>query len=194
MSTMWPSTIASLHDSLAVLYGSVGKLQAAKSVDITEIIEQLKTAAETSRNLRALVLSEMPDAAWHNREELDSILQEIAKRVEARNIEQKRSKLVGLSEWLERGVITHRRTARLNQLNQLRDQAVKELRAAAAVPGVPQGLPGPEADEWMDWACNLQEPQDADALQNIRNSFPRLDEFVANVEPDMWTMKKETTA
>lgn len=190
MSSMWPSTIASLHDSLAVLYGSVGQLQAAKSVDVTEIVEQLKAAAESSRNLRALVLSEMPEASWRSREELDSLLEEIAKRVEARNIEQKRACLVALAAELERGTIVHRRTMRLNQLNQLRDQAIKELRSGAAVAS-PQSLPGPEADEWIDWACNLQEPEDAESLQTIRVGFPHLDEFVANLEPDMWTMKKE---
>jgi len=192
MSTLWPSTIASLHDSLAVLYGSVGKLQAAKSVDVTEVIEQLKAAAESSRNLRALVLSEMPEASWHSREELDSILDEIAKRVEARNIERKRSSLLALAAQLERGTIVHRRTMRVNQLNQLRDQAIKELRSEAAVAGTPNSIPGPEADEWIDWACNLQEPQDAESLQTLRSGFPHLDEFIANLEPEMWTVKKET--
>lgn len=194
MSSLWPSTISSLNDSLAVLYGSVGKLQAAKSVDISEVIEQVKTAAESSRNLRALVLSELPEAAWQSRAELDALLDEIAKRVEARNIQQQRSRLQGLAAELEQGRIVHRRVVRQNQLTQLRDDAMKELRSEAKVEGAPKTLPGPEADEWIEWACNLKEPEDAAALQALRTSFPHLDEFIANLEPEMWTAKAETPA
>ncbi|HZP25154.1 MAG TPA: hypothetical protein VFB04_17055 [Terriglobales bacterium] len=193
MVSLWPSTINSLNDSLAALHGSLGKIKAARSVDISEVIEQLKSAAESSRNLRALVLSELPEASWQNREELDAIVEEISKRIEARNLEQRRFRLLSLATQLERGTIVHRRTVRLNQLQQLRDQATKELRSQAAL-AQPPALPGPESDEWIDWACKLKEPEDADSLQSLRNGFARLDEFIANLEPDMWTIKKETTA
>jgi len=193
MISLWPSTINSLNDSLSALHGSLGKIKAAKSVDLSEVIEQLKAAAESSRNLRALVLAELPEASWQNREELDGIVEEISKRIEARNLEQKRLRLTGLATQLERGTIVHRRTVRQNQLQQLRDQAVKELRAQAALPSPPT-MPGPEADEWIDWACKLKEPEDAEALQALRNGFARLDEFIANLEPEMWTVKKEVLA
>src|SRR5271166_3744580 len=137
MISLWPSTINSLNDSLAALHGSLGKIKAAKSVDVSEVIDQLKTAAESSRNLRALVLAELPEASWQNREELDAIVEEISKRIEARNLEQKRFRLLGLATHLERGTIVHRRTVRLNQLQQLRDHAVKELRTQAALPSPP---------------------------------------------------------
>jgi hypothetical protein len=52
-------------------------------------------------------------------------------------------------------------------------------------------LPGPEPDEWLDWACGLQEPDDTESLQTLRKEFARLDDFVANLEPNMWVMKKE---
>jgi hypothetical protein len=190
MISLWPSTISSLNDSLAVLSGSVGKLKAAKSVDINEVVEQLKMAAESSRNLRALVLSEMPEASWQSREELEALLEEISKRVEARAIEQRRSRLNSLAAELERGNIVHRRAARVTQLNQLRDDAVKELRSQARLQSPPV-MPGPEADEWLEWACGLNEPQDTEFLRALRDGFPHIDEFVANLEPQMWTMKKE---
>jgi hypothetical protein len=53
-------------------------------------------------------------------------------------------------------------------------------------------LPGPEADEWIEWACRLQEPEDSEHLQALRTRFAHLDDFVANLEPNMWTAKKET--
>jgi len=191
--SLWPSTINSLNDSLSALHGSLTKIKAAKSVEVAEVIEQLKTAAESSRNLRALVLAELPEASWQNREELDAIVEEISRRIEARNIEQKRARLLTMASQLERGSIVHRRVVRQTQLQQLRDQANKELRTQAALPQPPT-LPGPEADEWIEWACRLKEPEDAESLQNLREGFPRLDEFIANLEPDMWTVKKETPA
>ena len=192
MSSLWPSTITSLKDTLTLLGESVEKLKAAKPVDIAEVIEELKMAAESARNLRALVLAELPEAAWQSRRELDALLETIEKRVEARRIEQLRKRLLGLAAELERGSIVHRRAVRVNQLNQLRNQAINELQAQAAVKGTPQPLPGPDSDEWLEWACGLKEPDDAESLQTIRNGFAHLDEFVANLEPDMWVVKTET--
>jgi len=191
MIPLWPSTIASLDDSLTLLSESLEKLKAAKPVNITEVIEQLKTAAEAARNLRALVSAEMPEATWQDRAELDVLIAEIQKRIEARHIEELRARLLALAAELERGTITHRRAVRVTQLNQLRDAAAKELRAQAAAPGKPQVLPGPEPYEWLDWACALQEPDDTESLQALRREFAHLDEFVANLEPNMWVMKKE---
>ncbi len=193
MISLWPSTISSLNDNLSLLSESVDKLRAAKSVDLADVIEELKMAAESSRNLRALILAELPDASWQNKHELDALLEKIERRVEARNIEQLRNRLLGLAAELERGSIVHRRAVRVNQLNQLREQAIVELKAQAGVKGAPTTLPGPEADEWLDWACCLKEPEDAASLQALRDGFAHLDEFVANLEPDMWVIKTETT-
>jgi hypothetical protein len=193
MSSLWPSTITSLNDSLAALHGSLGKLKSAKSVEVTEVIEQLKAAAECSRNLRALVLAELPEASWQSREELDAIVEEISKRVEARAVEQMRTRLLSLATELDNGIVVHRRVVRATQVNQMREAAVRELRARAKA-ATPPALPGPEAHEWIEWGCNLQEPHDAVALQNLKTLFPALDEFIANLEPDMWTQKTDTTA
>jgi len=190
---MWPSTITSLNESLAALHGSIGKLKAAKSVDVNEVVEQLKQAAECSRNLRALVLTELPEASWQNREELDAIVEEISRRAEARALEQMRNRLLGLANELERGSVVHRRSVRAAQVNQLREGAIKELRNQSKA-AKPPALPGPDAMNWLDWGCNLQEPQDSEALQNLKTVFPALDEFIANLEPEMWMRKTETTA
>jgi|SRR5271166_2905817 len=194
MISLWPSTITSLNDSLAVLYESVEKLKAAQSVNIEEVIEQLKIAAESSRDLHDSVLSEMPEASWENQVELDTILEEIQKRVQARELEQRRARLLALADELEQVRIVHRRAARVDQLNQLRDQAIKELRSMAGSEGTPSTLPGSEADEWIEWACALKEPEDTESLQTLRSGFPHLDELIANLEPDMWTSKVETPA
>ncbi len=189
MSSLWHSTRASLDDSLALLSESLERLEAAKSIDIAETIEQLKIAAESARNLRSLVSSEMPEASWQTREELEALIEEIRKKVEERALEQLRSRLLALAGQLERGTIVHRRSFRVNQLNELRDQAIAELRSQAGLKGTPQILPGPDADEWIEWACGLQEPEDAESLQILRKRFAHLDDFVANLEPNMWVIK-----
>lgn len=191
MSSMWHYTRASLDDSLVLLDQSLGKLKAAKSVDVAEIIKQFEVAAESARNLRSLVSSEMPEAAWQNRDELDAIIEKIQRNIEARAIEQMRNRLLGLASELEKGSVVHRRAVRATQVTQLRDQAVTELRSQAATKGTPQTLPGPDAQQWIAWACALKEPEDTESLQTLRNTFPHLDDFVANLEPDMWVPKTE---
>ena len=192
MNSFWPPALASLDDSLTLPSESLGKLNAGLSIDIAAVIQQLNMAAESARMVRELVLSEMPEASWQNREELDALVEEIRKTVEARNVEQRRSRLLAIATELARGSIVHRRALRVNEVTQLRDQAVNELRSQAGLGGVPQPLPGPEADQWVAWACALKEPEDSESLQTIRNGFAHLDEFVANLELDVWVVKTET--
>ena len=143
-------------------------------------------AAESARLVRELIWSEMPEASWQSREELNALIEKIQEILEARTLEQLRSRLLALATELERGVIVHRRALRLNELNRLRDQAINELRSQAGLEGTPQTLPGPVAGQWIEWACGLKEPQDAESLQTLRNGFAHLDDFVANLEPNMW--------
>lgn len=75
MSASSTAAIASLDDSLAPAYESLRRLEAAESVDVTEIIRQFETAADSAQRLRALVSSELPGASWENREELDALIE-----------------------------------------------------------------------------------------------------------------------
>jgi hypothetical protein len=186
MSSFCLSPVASLDDSLARLYESLEKLKAANSVDFAEVIEQLKMAAEFARIVRELVWSELPQASWQNREELDALVEKIQEILDARTLAQLRSRLLALATELECGSIVHRRALRVNELNRLREQAVNELRSQAGLERTPPTLPGPQADRWIAWACGLQEPEDAESLQTLRIGFAHLDDFVANLEPNMW--------
>lgn len=76
MTSMWPSAVASLDDSLALLDESLRKLQAANAVDIADILEQFKVAADSARNLHAMISAELPEASWQNRRELDALIEE----------------------------------------------------------------------------------------------------------------------
>ena len=186
MSSAWHSDLVSLDSSLAVLYGIVGKLRSANSVDMPQVVQQLENAAECGHKLQSWVASELPDATWENRAELDALLETADKKVEARAIEHLRSRLFALATELEHGTITHRRALRLTQLNQLREQAINELLDHAGAEGAPDVVPGPEPEQWIGWACELKDPEDRDAIAVLRTRFPHLDEFVANLGPEMW--------
>jgi hypothetical protein len=180
------SALSSLDDKLVRLSESLEKVEAAKPVNIEELIEQFKTAVQFAQNVRGRVRSEMPEASWQDREELDALVKEIQKHAEGRALGQVRARLLALATELERGSIVHRRAVRVSHLNQLRDRAIKELRSQARSEGAPQTLPGPQADQWIEWACGLNEPEDTVFLRTLGNGFPHLDDLVANLEPGMW--------
>ncbi len=195
MDAIWFSTIKSLDTSLAQLRANVAKMNAALPVDVSEILEQLKSADESAGTLRSLLHSELPSASWDNRQELELLIGEVQKQIEVREMEQRRSKLLALANELALGNITHRRAVRVKQLNELREDAIAELRAmASSGNGSVKSLPGPDSETWIAWACALKEPEDIDSLQTLRTEFAHLDEFVANLEPNMWVAKAETTA
>ena len=190
MSSLCTSALSSLDQSLGVLRESWEQLRAAKSVDIAQVIGQLTRAAEYARVVRESVGSELPAASWRDREELDILVVQIQNIVEARALEQVRARLLALATELEQSTIVHRRAHRLNELNQLRERAINELRSQVALEGAPPTLPGPQAHQWIEWACGLQESDDAETLQALRNGFPHLDDFVANLETHLWIAKK----
>ncbi len=186
MSSTSQDTRASLDDSLVLPFDTWGKLKAARSGDLKEVIAQIKAAADAAEKLRSFVLSERPGASWQNRQELDALLEKIDKDIQVRTM---RSHLLDLAAELERGTVTHRRAARVQQVSQFRNAAIKELRTKAGAKGAPPSLPGPVADHWVDWACALEEPGDTRSLEILRSSFPALDSFVSHLEAGMWQVE-----
>ena len=188
MNSIWPPELASLDDALALPCETLGKLDAAVQIDVAKVVEHLRTAAESAQLVRELVVSELPEATWQTRAELDAHIETIRKIVDARMVAKTRTRLVALAAELERGSIVHRRALRVTELNQLRDQAVSTLRSQAEAEAAPPPLPGPEADQWIEWACGLKEPEDTESLEALRHGFAELDDFVANLEPGMWSV------
>jgi protein TonB len=190
-SSLWPSALSSLDDSLGLYRDSLGKLKAATAVDIDEVIEHLELAVEFAADLRALISSELPGATWETREELDALIEEeIESSQKAKDLEERRLHLLALATELERGSIVHRRAIRVEELNQFRGQAVSELRSQADMEEATPVLPGPEAREWVSWACALQEPEDTESIKTLRERFTQVDNFIANLEPNMWVPAK----
>jgi hypothetical protein len=50
----------------------------------------------------------------------------------------------------------------------------------------PPELPGPVAENWLEWACSLEDDTNEIELHKLKNGFPRLDDFVRQLEIDWW--------
>src|SRR6516164_3563099 len=134
MNVSCDAALRSLDDLSTLLSQSSEKLRAGTLLDVTQVVEQLKTAAESARTVREAVLSELPDASWQNRDELDALLERVRIISEERAaVQRQRSRLLALAAALESGSIVHRRAQRLAELQQLRGNAINELRSQAAL-------------------------------------------------------------
>ena len=78
---------------------------------------------------------------------------------------------------MDAGSLKHRFESRAAALNSLRLQAVRELRIAGTLYEQEKELPGPNASEWVHWACNLREENDASIFADLRRDFPALERF-----------------
>ena len=107
MDPSLPSALSSLDDSLAQYCGSLGEISAAHSVDVAVVLGQLKAAAESAEALRSFIFSELPEASWESRVQLNAVLEQIQKNIETRRLEALRSRLLDLATELERGSVVH---------------------------------------------------------------------------------------
>ena len=64
MSSLWPATLKSLDDSVAILSENVAKLAAAMPVDVEDVIAQVKAATKSGQTVRERLSSELPEASW----------------------------------------------------------------------------------------------------------------------------------
>ena len=186
MSSLWPHSHESLTDSLSLFATSLRRLKAAQPVDLAEVTQQLQASVVACRNLRSLVSSALPAATWRTREEYEALTVRIERVLAVR------SRLIELAQELERGRIAHRRAVRAGQVTEMREQAITELKYLAELGTEPPVLPGPDPELWIEWACSLKEPEDSAALEALHKGFPRLDVFVAELEPGMWVSTLST--
>lgn len=103
-----------------------------------------------------------------------------------RNQEQRRTKLLDLANELNAGRVKHRLDARTQALNVLRLEAVEELRTEAALPEPAKELPGPNASDWLHWACSLHDAKDASVLTTLSRDFAALERFIGAIEERYW--------
>jgi len=186
MSSPISSALESLDGSLQAIAAQVGRLRAGLDVDDAQLNHGLTNARRNAAAVRDLIRSEQPTAAWKDRGTLDQLIRELEVAAQQKKNQQRAVRLLELAAELDAGHVKHRVEARANALNGLRADAVKELRTKGSAPQQDKELPGPDASEWLHWACNLQEESDAESLETLHNDFPALEGFIAEMEENYW--------
>jgi TonB family protein len=186
MSSPISSALAKLDGSLQTVQSQIDSMRAGLEVNDSQLSYSLADARQNAAVVRDLIRAERSDANWDDRGTLEYLIHELEVAAHERLNEQRRMKLLELGDEFEAGAVRHRSEARTAALNNLRLEAIQELRAQAAISEQEKELPGPDAGQWLHWACSLQEEQDADALTCLRTDFPSLDHFAGEMEESYW--------
>ena len=184
MSSPFSFALTKLDGSLRTIQSQLDCLRAALEVNDDQLSPSLTDARQHAATLRDLIRMERPDANWI--EALDQLIHELEVDAKARRNQQLRTKLLDLANELDAGRVKHRFDAHTTALNTLRLEAVKELRMEAALPEQVRDLPGPNASEWLHWACSLQEANDALVVINLRRDFAAVERFAGEMEESYW--------
>ena len=172
-------TLKSLAEQAKLCHEKIDQLEAAQSLNRGEVIAEVGKLLDLCQNLRDAVLSEESTAAWKTKSELTTLVSRLD------DAAAKRRRYLELAQFLATGTITHRRERTKQERLGLRDAAVAELMEISERQAPPE-LPGPEPESWLPWACNLEDDTNDVELQQLKSGFPRLDDFVRQLEIDWW--------
>ena len=172
-------TLKSLAEQAKLCHEKIDQLEAAQSLNRGEVIAEVGKLLDLCQNLRDAVLSEDNTANWKSKSELTMLVSRMD------DAAAKRRRYLELAQFLATGTISHRRERTRQERLALRDAAVAELMEISERQTPPE-LPGPEADGWLQWACNLEDDTNDAELQQLKSGFPRLDDFVRQLEIDWW--------
>src|ERR1700733_6199675 len=154
-------------------------LEAGQRLDRDETVAELGRLLDACQNLRDAILSEDSGATWKTKPELQALV------VRLDQVAEKRSRYLDLAQLLSAGTVSHRRERTKQERLRQRDAAVAELMEISAMI-TPPDLPGPAAEEWLNWACNLDDSSNDPDLAKLKTNFPRVDDFVRQLEIEMW--------
>ena len=187
MGSPFRAALAKLDDSVQNLEYQLACLRGGLDLTDDELWQALDQANQSAAALRNMILAESPDADWSDRSSLEVLIQHLEWDAQAKRDEERRRKLFELAGELDAGSIKHRFESRVAALNSLRLQAVRELRIAGTLYEQEKELPGPPAGEWLHWACNLREENDASTFADLRREFPALESFAGEMEESYWS-------
>jgi hypothetical protein len=172
-------TLKSLSEQAKLCHAKIDLLEAGLNFNRAEVLAEVGKLLDACQNLRDAILSEDSGASWTTKSELNALVNRLE------DAASKRRLYLDLAQVLAGGTISHRRErTRLERLA-LRDKAVAELMEISERPAPPE-LPGPVAEHWLEWACSLEDETHVAELQKLRSGFPRLDDFVRQLEIDWW--------
>jgi len=172
-------TLRSLSEQAKVCHEKIDLAEAGQSFNRADVLSDVARLLDACQNLRDAILSEDAGASWTTKSELSALVGRLD------DAATRRRRYLDLAQVLATGTITHRRErTRLERLT-LRDKAVAELMEISEQQAPPE-LPGPAAESWLEWACSLEDDSNEIELHQLKNGFPRLDEFVRQLEIDWW--------
>jgi hypothetical protein len=172
-------TLKSLSEQAKLCHEKIDQLEAAQSVNRGEVLAEVGKLVDACQNLRDAIFSEDNTTSWTTKSELNALVSRLD------DAAAKRRGYLELAQFLATGTISHRRERTRQERLSLRDAAVAELMEISERQTPPQ-LPGPDADKWLEWACSLEDDTNDAELQQLKSGFPRLDDFVRQLEIDWW--------
>ena len=173
-------TLKSLSEQAKLCHEKIDQLEAAQSLNRGEVLGEVGKLLDACQHLRDAILSEDNTASWKTKSELSALVSRLD------DAAAKRRSSLELAQFLAIGTISHRRERTRQERLALRDAAVNELMEISERQTPPE-LPGPEAENWLEWACSLEDETNDAELQQLKNGFPRLDDFVRQLEIDWWS-------
>ena len=173
-------TLKSLSEQAKLCHEKIDQLEAAQSLNRGEVLGEVGKLLDACQHLRDAILSEDNTASWKTKSELSALVSRLD------DAAAKRRSYLELAQFLATGTISHRRERTRQERLALRDAAVNELMEISERQTPPE-LPGPEAENWLEWACSLEDETNDAELQQLKNGFPRLDDFVRQLEIDWWS-------
>lgn len=172
-------TLRSLTNQAKLLHGKIDLIEAGQQVARADVTAELGKLLDICQNLRDAILSEDSAAAWSTKEELSAVVDRLD------DAAAKRRRYLDLAQLLAAGTVSHRRERTKQERLAQRDAAVKELMEISAQAAPPE-LPGPAIAGWLDWACSLEDGVNDAELQGLKSNFPRVDDFVRQLEIELW--------
>ena len=178
-SSIVTDTLHSLTEQTRLWRAKIDLLEAGQKLDRAEALADLNQLLDVCQNLRDAILSEDSTANWRTKEELHSVVSRLD------DAAVKRQRYLDLAQVLSNGTVVHRRERTKQERLRQRDAAVTELMEISALPA-PAELPGPAATQWLEWACGLDDSSNDPDLVILKTSFPRVDDFVRQLDLDTW--------
>ncbi|HEY6488858.1 MAG: hypothetical protein WCC26_17615 [Terracidiphilus sp.] len=172
-------TLQCLTDQTSRWREKIDLLEAGQRLDRDAAIADLGQLLDACQNLRDAILSEDSGATWKTKAELESLVHRLDE------VAEKRSRYLDLAQFLVAGTVSHRRERTRQERLRQRDAAVAELMEVSAM-SAPPDLPGPGVEKWLEWACNLDDSTNDPDLAKLKANFPRVDDFVRQLEIEMW--------
>jgi len=172
-------TFENLRDQARRCREKIDLLEAGQRVDRAETLADLGQLLDACQNLRDAILSEDSGASWKTTMELQSLVDRLD------DVALRRKRYLDLAQLLVAGTVSHRRERTKKERLKQRDAAVAELMEVSAMSNLEE-LPGPAVQEWLNWACSLEDGSNDPGLAKLKSTLPRVDEFVSQLEIDMW--------